>query len=93
MKLQQHEIYNITSNSYHKTWCYKYKGYYILPENSYQKDVYSLISPIYDRIYLGNAGSINCLEQAKSIISDRIETAIRKYEEESVKWWKKSRTA
>jgi len=93
MKLQQHEIYDETSESLQKYWCYKYKGYYILPVRSFGKDIYTLISPDYIRIYRGNAGSIKTLEEAKFIISDRITVAIAKYEKESKEWWTKSRTA
>ena len=93
MKLQQHEIYNETSDSLQKYWCYKYKGYYILPVRSFGKDVYTLISPDYIRIYRGNAGSIKTLEQAKTIISNRITVAIYQYEKEAKDWWIKSRTA
>ena len=93
MKLQQHEIYNETSKSLQKYWCYKYKGYYILPVRSFGKDVYSLISPNYIHIHRGNAGVPKTLEEAKNVISNRIESAITKYEEESKEWWTKSKTA
>ncbi len=93
MKLQQHEIYSETSKSLQKFWCYKYKGYYILPVRFYGKDVYTLISPNYINIYRGNAGVPKTLEEAKNVISSRIKSAITKYEEESKEWWTKSRTA
>ena len=93
MKLQQHEIYDETSKSLQKYWCYKYKGYYILPVRYFGKDVYELISPNYIRINRGNAGIPKTLEEAKNVISSRIESAITKYEQESKDWWTKSRTA
>ena len=93
MKLEQPDIYNETSESLQNYWCYKYKGYYILPVRSFGKDVYTLISPDYISINRGNAGTIKTLEQAKTIISDRITVAIYQYEKEAKDWVTRSITS